>query len=145
MSRCAVTMRYSLCWIYCRKSETLFVFSIIPQHRNRTCLWNPSLWKTRTYPTTVIITYLKGDPVENYAEWPGAWRHHTISWSNFVLSLVRYNDVIISAMASQIIGVFIVCSTIDSGADQRKHQSFASLAFVRGIHRWPVNSPHKSQ
>ena len=30
-----------------------------------------------------------------------------------------------------------------SGADQRKHQSSASLAFVLGIHRWPVNSPHK--
>ena len=28
-------------------------------------------------------------------------------------------------------------------ADQRKHESSASLAFVRGIHRWPVNSPHK--
>ena len=25
----------------------------------------------------------------------------------------------------------------------KKHQSFASLAFVQGIHRWPVNSPHK--
>ena len=32
---------------------------------------------------------------------------------------------------------------VQSGADQRKHQSSASLAFVRGIHRWPVNSPHK--
>ena len=30
-----------------------------------------------------------------------------------------------------------------SGADQRKHQSSASLAFVRGIHRGPVNSLHK--
>ena len=30
-----------------------------------------------------------------------------------------------------------------SGADQRKHRSSASLAFVRGIHRGPVNSPHK--
>ena len=30
-----------------------------------------------------------------------------------------------------------------SDADQRKHQSSASLAFVRGIHRGPVNSPHK--
>ena len=30
-----------------------------------------------------------------------------------------------------------------SGPDQRKHQSSASLAFVREIHRWPVNSPHK--
>ena len=26
---------------------------------------------------------------------------------------------------------------------QRKHQTSASLVFVRGIHRWPVNSPHK--
>ena len=31
----------------------------------------------------------------------------------------------------------------NSGADQRKHQSSEALAFVRGIHRWPVNSPHK--
>ena len=54
-----------------------------------------------------------------------------------------YNDVIMSAMASHITGVSIVCSTVGSGADQRKHQSSASLAFVRGIHRWPVNSPHK--
>ena len=32
---------------------------------------------------------------------------------------------------------------IYSGADQRKHQSSASLVFVRGIYRWPMNSPHK--
>ena len=48
-----------------------------------------------------------------------------------------------SAMTSQIYGVSIVYSNICSGADQKKHQSSASLAFVRGIHRWPVNSPHK--
>ena len=48
-----------------------------------------------------------------------------------------------SAMASQINGISIVCSTVYLGADQRKYQSFASLSFVRGIHRWPVNSPHK--
>ena len=47
------------------------------------------------------------------------------------------------AMASQINSLTIVYSTVYSGADQRKHQSSASLAFVRGIHRWPVNSPHK--
>ena len=34
-------------------------------------------------------------------------------------------------------------STVYSDSDQRKHQSSASLAFVWGIHRWPVNSPHK--
>ena len=55
----------------------------------------------------------------------------------------HYNDVIMSALASQITGISIVCSTVGSGADQRKHQNFASLIFVRGIHRWPSNSPHK--
>ena len=46
-------------------------------------------------------------------------------------------------IASQITSLTIVYSTIYSDADQRKHQSPASLAFVRGIHRGPVNSPHK--
>ena len=46
-------------------------------------------------------------------------------------------------MASQITSLTIVYSTVYSGTDQRKHQSSASLVFVRGIHRWPVNSPHK--
>ena len=47
------------------------------------------------------------------------------------------------AMASQITSLTIVNSTVYPGADQRKHQSSASLTFVWGIHRWPVNSPHK--
>ena len=47
------------------------------------------------------------------------------------------------AMASQITSITIVYSSVYSDADQRKHQSSASLAFVRGIHRKPVNSPHK--
>ena len=46
-------------------------------------------------------------------------------------------------MASQITSVSIVYSIACSDADQRKHQSFASLAFVRGIQGWPVTSPHK--
>ena len=55
----------------------------------------------------------------------------------------HYSDVIIRAMASRITSLTIVYSTVHSGADQRKHQSSASLAFVRWIHWWPVNSPHK--
>ena len=47
------------------------------------------------------------------------------------------------AMASQITSLTIAYSIVYSGADQRKYQSSASLAFVRGIHRGPVNSPHK--
>ena len=49
----------------------------------------------------------------------------------------HYSDAILSAKTSQITSVSIVCSTVRSGTVQRKHQSFALLAFVRGIHRWP--------
>ena len=55
----------------------------------------------------------------------------------------QYSDAIMSPMASQISSFTTVYSTVYSSADQRKHQSSASPAFVRGIHRWPVNSPHK--
>ena len=48
-----------------------------------------------------------------------------------------------NAIASQIASLTIVYSIVHSDADQRKHQSSASLAFVWGIHRGPVNSPHK--
>ena len=55
----------------------------------------------------------------------------------------HYTDVIMGTIASQITSLTIVYSTVYSGADQRKHHGSASLAFVRGIHRRPVNSPHK--
>ena len=55
----------------------------------------------------------------------------------------HYSNVIMSAMASQITSLMVVFSTVYPGADQIKHQSFAPLAFVRGIHRWPVNSAHE--
>ena len=55
----------------------------------------------------------------------------------------HYNDVIMGVMASQITNLPIGYSTVYLVADQRKHQSSASLAFVRGIHRSQVNSPHK--
>ena len=59
-----------------------------------------------------------------------------------VIEFYRYWDVNMGAMASQITSPTSVY-TIVSGAYQRKHQSSASLAFVWGIHRWPMNSPHK--
>ena len=46
-------------------------------------------------------------------------------------------------IASQITSLTSVYSNVYSGADQSKHQSSASLAFVWGIHRGPVNSPYK--
>ena len=53
--------------------------------------------------------------------------------------IFHYSDVIMGTMASQITSLTIVYLTVY--ADQRKHQSSTSLAFVHGIH-W-VNSPHK--
>ena len=80
-------------------------------------------------------------------------------WRDFLSTLVRVasralhlsyhcptghcNDVIMDTIASQITSLAVVYSTVYSDADQRKHQSSASLAFVWGIHRGPVNSPHK--
>ena len=75
-----------------------------------------------------------------------AWETMIKSYSICVcVALTRghYSDVIMGAMASQITSLTIINSTVYSGADQRKYQSSASLAFVRGIHRWPVDSPHK--
>ena len=57
--------------------------------------------------------------------------------------ICHYSDVIMGAIASQITSFTIVYSTVYAGGDQRKHQSSAFLVFVQGIHRWPVNSPHK--
>ena len=60
-----------------------------------------------------------------------------------LVRLPHYSDVTMGTMASQTISLTIVNSTVYPGGDQRKQQSSASLAFVRGIHRSPVNSPHK--
>ena len=56
---------------------------------------------------------------------------------------MHYNDVIMGTIASQITSLTIGYSIVYADADQRKHQSSASLAFVRWIHRGPMNSPHK--
>ena len=66
-----------------------------------------------------------------------------VSCETVTQSLLHYSDVIMGTIASQITSVSIVYLTVSMGADQRKHQSSASLAFVWGIHRWPVNSPRK--
>ena len=64
---------------------------------------------------------------------------------NLVINMTayHYDDVRMGAITSQITSLTIVYSIVYSDADQRKHQSSASLVFVRGIHRGPVNFPHK--
>ena len=75
--------------------------------------------------------------------WFNIIMNYSGSLSKCVYFTKYYSDVTMSTMASQIFGVSTVCFAVCSDADQRKHQSSASLAFVRGIHRWLVNSPHK--
>ena len=75
------------------------------------------------------LKWTAGNPSKASHYWTFLWRH--------------YDDVIMSTIASQITSLTIVYSTIYSGANQSKHQSSASLAFVWGIHREPVNPPHK--
>ena len=81
----------------------------------------------------ICIDPLIGPTINQNRKWCRLCRH----WCHY------YNDVIMGTMASQITSRMTVYSSIYSGANQRKHQSFASLIFVMGIHRWPVNSPHK--
>ena len=64
-------------------------------------------------------------------------------WLSLTHCYYHYNAAIMGAMASQITSPTIVYLTVCSDEDQRKHQRSASLAFVRVIHRWPGNSPHK--
>ena len=66
-----------------------------------------------------------------------------MSWIEEKKQTNHYDDVIMGTIASQITSLTSVYLTVYSGADQSKHQSSASLAFVWGIHRGPVNSPHK--
>ena len=84
-----------------------------------------------TQQTTLLNTLSTSDAVRPDVIWPDGTKP------------MHYNDVIMSAMASQITSHTIVYSSFYSGPDQRKHQSSVLLAFVRGIHRRPVNSPHK--
>ena len=94
---------------------------------------------------TILFRYLQADPLQNADKM--LQNHATNRRSScfgFVTHIcIHYSYVIMSVMASQITSLMTVYSTIYSGSDQRKHQSSASLAFVRGIHRWPVNYLHK--
>ena len=70
-----------------------------------------------------------------HKDWPMLIKGTPAEW--------HYDDVVMGAIASQITSLTIVYASVYSGADQSKHQSSASLAFVWGIHRGPGNSPHK--
>ena len=101
------------------------------------CLWQ------RIYPWITIISHRISDIcIMDIGDL--GWYSEIYWYGNSRLNIrYNYNDVKMSTMASQITSLAIVYSAVYSGTCQRKHQSSAPLAFMRGIHRWPVNSPHK--
>ena len=93
-------------------------------------IYIPSMWFYQTY---FLYHYI----------WKVCQTHTSIGYGPINRNPLHYTDVIMDTIASQITSLTIVYSTVYSDADQRKYQSSASLAFVQGIHRRPVNSPHK--
>ena len=101
-------------------------------------------------------SFILSKAIVNYPVVPMKWKiwvkssgttsnHNKANPCRFLLMkcISHYCDVMINTIASQITTLTFVYLTVNSGTDQRKHQSSASLAFVRGIHRRPMNSPHK--
>ena len=74
---------------------------------------------------------------------PDLWQPYQQHILNSVNFPMHNNDVIMITMASQITSLTAVYSTVYSDADQRKHHSSASMAFVCGNSPGPVNSPQK--
>ena len=130
------------------------IFSIVVNHNlylimhytkgNFTSFLSLSQWLRVKYAIKCIM------PMKNLTSCLFWYQRYTITFREIFINkmsvcLISYhhmNDVMMSAK-SQITTLATVYSTVCSGADQRKHQSSASLAFVRGFRRWPVNSPHK--
>ena len=100
-------------------------------------------WHKYCMPSTPYLQNWKNSPLTEFSN-EDSKKNILIQilWKVEVILVDHYSSVRMSAMASQITGVSIVYSTVCSGADQRKHPSSA-LAFLRGIHQWRVNSPHK--
>ena len=126
--------------IYIDKSEEWHVLDLLSIDQSN--LW--TLYFTFQLNLSAIC------PNTLVTEWWSRFVQHIRCWApkkigNGVWPIYHFSDVIMSALASQITGVSIIYSTVYSGTDQRKHQNSASLALVGGIHRWPVNSPHKGR
>ena len=112
-------------------------FPVIPVTVKCTCV---------SFTLQVLIPYICRTHNWSSLSLQMSWMYCVISRHSVDYKVGQYfhcNDVIMGAIASQITSLTIVYSTVYSDVDQRKHQSSASLAFVRGIHRRPVNSPHK--
>ena len=111
--------------------------------------------KTTQLPRVSLHQYLAGKvPHKCLMKWQlGTYMEIRFSFCHHSFKCNPYNFIFLSLQwhPNEGNGVFkspknsIVYSAICSDTNQRKLQSSASLAFVRGIHWWPVNTPHKGE
>ena len=102
-----ITLSYTKCFVHPYTVDVVFTLSYCTNHHSpapRHMRWNHS-WETRF---VILHRHYRG------SKWHGD----------------HYDDVIMGVVASQITSLTIVYSNVYSGADQSKHQSSASLAFV---------------
>ena len=97
----------------------------------------------RCYDTGIwsFVLYMSCELVSLFVQ-PEGNQWADIRFSEIDCRAIHYNDVTMGTIASQITSLTIVCSNVYSDEDKKSHSS-SSLAFVLGIHRWPVKSPHK--
>ena len=107
---------------------------------NKRVIWTPCSTATKQHQNSPFLALCEGIHLWYICNCQSVC---DIMCCMYVLLCSHYNDIIMDTMASQITSLTIVYSTVYLDADQRKHQSSTSLAFVRGIHWGLVNSPHK--
>ena len=114
----------------------------VPNHRQPECFFKTLFGLTNNELICITIFFFGRNhlwPVECYTD----RRIPLIKCQKRRIRFHHYKDVVMGTVASQITSVSIVCQKVCSGADQRKHQTSASLAYGRAIRRWPVDSTHK--
>ena len=114
------------------------IFSFLPAQVTGVHLW--ALRDLPLHTKCLFILYVEALRNITVTLTQSASQSFTNQYSLIVIKMKQgnsehYIDAIMTTMASQITSLTIVYSTVYSGADQRKHQSSASLAFVRGIHQ----------
>ena len=113
---------------------SIYSYKALPEMRMWKLFLSPMLLEFVTHPSS----FSSPDPTCRNLKNVEMMRSVTARWHPSY-----YWDVIMGAMSYKITSLTSVYSTVYTGADKINHQSFASLAIVLGIHRWPVNSPHK--
>ena len=138
-------------WHFAMPQNNVYKSNYVVHILCQMCIWlflqfnGAFLANTASAPKTLMIKY-RNDISAKLEKKEHCDNDHVYITCIYIVSMfssLHYSDVIMGTMASLISSLTSVYSTVHSCADQRKHQSSASLTFVRWIHQRPVNSPHK--